>query len=70
MRILYCTMSLVEASCVMPKVELGDETNLGESGRSSTAASTVPRRVAVSQHSKCSTPTKQCHCGSPPINCA
>lgn len=42
MRILYCTMSLVEASWVMPKVGLGDETNLGESGRSSAAASTVP----------------------------
>ena len=32
----------VMGHAVMPKVGLGDETNLGESGRSSAAASTAP----------------------------
>jgi hypothetical protein len=41
-------MSLVEASCVMPKVGLGDETNLeGKSGRSAAAASTVRCRKST-----------------------
>jgi hypothetical protein len=56
MRILYCTMSLVETSCVMPKVGLGDETNLGRIGP-------LRRRRCYCK----STLTKQCHYDSSPV---